>query len=59
VFYYGENGQMAYFPRAWTDAGPVDPFVVLSRGRAVVRLEDLLGLVKLIEDLEGKRCKEN
>jgi hypothetical protein len=47
VFYYTENGQMAYFPSAWTDAGQADPFVVLSRGRAVVRFEDLLRLVKL------------
>jgi len=52
VFYYTENGQMAYFPSAWTDAGQADPFVVLSRGRAVVRLEDLLRLVKVIEDLK-------
>jgi hypothetical protein len=43
---------MAYFPSAWTDAGQVDPFVVLSRGRAVVRFEDLLRLLKVIGDLK-------
>jgi Family of unknown function (DUF5372) len=58
VFYYTENGQMAYFPSAWTDAGQADPFVVLSRGRAVVRFEDLLRLVKLIEDLKQRIVKE-
>jgi hypothetical protein len=33
VFYYTENGQMAYFPSAWTDAGQADPFVVLTVGQ--------------------------
>ena len=58
MFYYTENGQMAYFPSAWTDAGQADPFVVLSRGRAVVRFEDLLRLVKVIEDLKQRIVKE-
>jgi hypothetical protein len=49
---------MAYFPSAWTDAGQADPFVVLSRGRAVGRFEDLLRLVKLIEDLKKRTVKE-
>ena len=50
---------MAYFPSAWTDVGQADPFVVLSRGRAAMRLEDLLRLVKLVEALKGKECKGN
>jgi hypothetical protein len=58
VFYYTENGQMAYLPSAWTDTGQTDPFVVLSRGRAMVRFEDLLRLVKLIEDLKQRSVKE-
>jgi hypothetical protein len=49
---------MAYFQSAWTDAGQTDPFVVLSQGRAVVRFEDLLRLVKLIEDLKQRSVKE-
>jgi hypothetical protein len=49
---------MAYFPATWTDAGPSDPFIVLSRGRAVGRFEDLLRLVKLIEDLKQSGVKE-
>jgi hypothetical protein len=58
VFYYTEDGQTAYFPATWTDAGPTDPFIVLSRGRAVGRFEDLLRLVKLIEDLKQSDVKE-
>lgn len=53
MFYYAEDGQLAYLPAAWTDAGPVDPFVVLSAGRAVARVEDLLRLAKLMEGLRG------
>jgi hypothetical protein len=49
---------MAYFPATWTDAGQTDPFVVLSGGRAVSRFEDLLRLVKLIEDLKQSAVKE-
>jgi hypothetical protein len=58
VFYYTEDGQMGYFPSAWTDVGQADPFVVLSRGRAAMRFEDLLRLVKLIEDLKSRSVKE-
>ena len=58
VFYYTEDGQVAYFPSAWTDAGQADPFVVLSAGRAVSRCEDLLRLVKLVEDLKASTVKE-
>ena len=53
MFYYTEDGQVAYFPSAWTDAGQADPFVVLSAGRAISRFEDLPCLVKLIEDLKA------
>jgi hypothetical protein len=34
-------------PADWTDAGPKDPFVEQSQGRAIARLEDLLELVKM------------
>ena len=58
MFYYNDNEQLAYFPASWTDAGQTDPFVVLSAGRAVSRFEDLLRLVKLIEDLKQSAVKE-
>jgi hypothetical protein len=58
VFYYTKEGQVAYFPAAWTDAGQVDPFVVLSAGRAAARFEDLLRLTQLIQDLKGGAVKE-
>jgi hypothetical protein len=47
VYYLNENGQLAYFPASWTDAGPKDPFVEQAQGRAVARTEDLLKLVEI------------
>ena len=58
VYYYNENEQLAYFPATWTDAGQTDPFVAVAEGRAVSRFEDLLRLVKLIEDLKQSAVKE-
>ena len=58
MFYYTEDGQLAYFPASWTDRGAADPFVVLSAGRAVARFEDLLRLVELVRDLKGDVVKE-
>jgi DNA-binding protein len=41
-------------PANWTDAGPVDSFVVQSRGRAIARVADLLELVKMTAgDVKG------
>jgi hypothetical protein len=37
-------------PAAWTDAGPKDPFVEQAHGRAITRLEDLLALVKMVDE---------
>ena len=33
-------------PASWTDVEGVDPFVILSEGRAHFRVEDLLALVR-------------
>jgi hypothetical protein len=35
-------------PVNWTDAAPPDPYEVVGKGRARVRVEDLLLLVDLI-----------
>jgi len=48
VYYLTKAGRRAYFPAAWTDAGPKDPFVEQARGRAVARVEDLLELAQLV-----------
>ncbi|MGH7958477.1 MAG: DUF5372 family protein [Opitutaceae bacterium] len=48
VYYVTAEGLTVYFPAAWTDAGPKDPFVEQAKGRAIARVEDLLALVKMI-----------
>jgi hypothetical protein len=41
----------------WTDIGPKDLFVVVSAGRALFRVEDLLGLARLIEEIKSVKRK--
>lgn len=40
-------------PAGWTDVEGVDPFVVISAGRAHFRVEDLLALAGLVRELKG------
>lgn len=49
--YYNDGARLESIPVEWTDLGPEDPFVVASAGRAHFRVEDLLRLSALIEDL--------
>lgn len=54
VFFLDEAGVQRSLPRAWTDAGDVDPFVVLAGGRSPFRVEDLLAVVDVIAGLRGE-----
>ena len=40
-------------PISFTSLASLDPFVVLAAGRSHFRLEDLLKLAKLVEELKG------
>ena len=42
-------------PAGWTDVEGPDPFLVLSAGRACFRVEDLVVLTRLLEELAGRR----
>lgn len=53
MYYFAEDGQMAYLPAAWTDVGPKDPFVEQAQGRAIARTEDLLALAEMTH----RECK--
>ena len=44
-------------PLDWTDLGQKDPFVAVSAGRSLFRVEDLLGLVRLIGEIKGANRK--
>ena len=39
-------------PLAWTDGGPVDPFVVQATGRALFRPRDLLAVAEIVALLQ-------
>jgi hypothetical protein len=58
VFYYTADMELAYFPANWTDVGEPDPFVLLSEGRAMARVEDLLRLAELVKDLQRETVNE-
>ena len=51
VFFLDEGGVQRSLPRAWTDAADVDPFVALSAGRSVFRVEDLVALTDVVDAL--------
>jgi hypothetical protein len=55
VFFAKPGDQRMYsLPAGWTDVGDPDPFVVLSAGRSLFRVEDLLALGALIDEV-GRR----
>ena len=46
--------EMRSLPLAWTSLAPPDPFVVLAKGQAVFRFEDIESLVQLLNDIQTK-----
>jgi hypothetical protein len=57
VFFFNQKGRKSSVPLDWTDIGVQDPFVVLSAGRALFRVEDLLDLVRLIGEINSAKRK--
>lgn len=49
VWFFDGLGGLRGLPAAWTDRGPVDPFVVVAAGRCPFRLCDLLELAELLQ----------
>jgi hypothetical protein len=58
VFYYAADMELAYFPASWTDVSGADPFVLLSEGRAMARVDDLLRLADLVKDIRRATVNE-
>jgi hypothetical protein len=48
VFFHTAEGRLDSVPARWTDLVAPDPFVAISAGRALSRVEDLLALVRLV-----------
>ena len=49
VFYLDAEEELRSIPARWTSAITDDPFVVISAGRSLFRLADLVELTKLVE----------
>ncbi len=48
LYYHGPKGTLVSVPVRWTDRIPEDPVVTVSAGRSPFRLEDLLGLARVV-----------
>jgi hypothetical protein len=58
VFFRKPGDQRIYsVPAGWTDVEDPDAFTALSAGRSALRVDDLLALVVLVEELDRRRCK--
>lgn len=55
LVYYDDQRELASIPLAWTSLAPVDPVVVLSAGRSLFRVEDLIELARLIRRIRDAR----
>ncbi len=56
--YRDEEGRVRSLPASWTTAGAVDPYVVLSAGRSVLHLQDLLALVETVRAVRSERGQD-
>ena len=52
VFYVDEGEELRSLPARWTSFVAVDPVVVISAGRSMYRVADLLELAQLTREME-------
>ncbi len=52
VFYLDEGEELRSIPARWTSAVADDPLVVISAGRSMYRVADLLELAKLTREVQ-------
>ena len=54
-----DDSTICSVPPQWTDAAAPDPEVFMGRGRALLRVVDLVGLARLVEQLSAGRRVRN
>ncbi|MFC1680959.1 DUF5372 family protein [Pseudomonadota bacterium] len=54
VFYEDDQGDQKSVPIGFTDALPLDPFVIVAAGHSRLRIQDLLDLTVLVNTDTGK-----
>ncbi len=52
VFYLDEGEELRSLPARWTSVDAGDPLVVISAGRSLYRVADLLELAKLTREIQ-------
>ncbi len=52
VFYLDEGEELRSIPARWTSVDAGDPLVVISAGRSLYRVADLLELAKLTREIQ-------
>lgn len=57
MYFHDGHGALQSVLTSWTDMADVDPFVVMAAGRCPFRVEDLLALADLAEQLKPVRGK--
>lgn len=50
-----DDSTICSVPPQWTDAAAPDPEVVIGQGRSLLRVVDLVGLARLVEQLSARR----
>ena len=53
VFYRDRHGHRASLPACWTSLAPEDPYLSVAAGRSRFRLQDLLALTALLEEVRS------
>lgn len=60
VMYRDGRGRVCSLPASWTSLAPPDPYVTVSAGRSLLRLDDLLTLVDVVQQRSlGETSKEH
>jgi len=54
IYFHDESGSLVGIPARWTSAEAPDPWVVVAAGRSHFRLDDLIRLRGLIDDIQAR-----
>lgn len=58
VFFHDQEGQLRSLPATWTSVVAPEPFLEVSGGRSMFRIEDLLALAALLRELSRRSQTE-
>jgi hypothetical protein len=53
VYFHDLDGELRLIPARWTNLAMPDPFVTIAAGQCWFRIQDLVELTRLLENLKG------